>query len=200
MKLFESVSTTNKEDNDADQMRIFPSLLRKKARSWYNHKSSVPAGIDTWAKLREKFLRRFHELGYDSCVLKKLRNLQRKWKENLKDYTERFQDLLDQILKTGEGVYCSTQQAIDWYVTGLPQEMETYCGRSKCDTIDDVIILAEALETTTLNRRLKYRPFDERKSKSSQRRRRPSTPLSEESSSSEESSESEVLSSLEDER
>ncbi|OAE24466.1 hypothetical protein AXG93_1615s1190 [Marchantia polymorpha subsp. ruderalis] len=30
IKLFESVSTTNKENNDADRMRIFPSLLRRK--------------------------------------------------------------------------------------------------------------------------------------------------------------------------
>ncbi|OAE32313.1 hypothetical protein AXG93_3103s1000 [Marchantia polymorpha subsp. ruderalis] len=33
IKLFESVSITIKEDNDGDRMRIFPSLLRKLARS-----------------------------------------------------------------------------------------------------------------------------------------------------------------------
>ncbi|OAE22085.1 hypothetical protein AXG93_3084s1010 [Marchantia polymorpha subsp. ruderalis] len=113
IKLFESVSNTNKEENDADQMCIFSSLLRKKARSWYNHKSTLPTRIDTWAKLWENFLRRFHELGYDSHVLTKLRNLQRERKENLRDYTKRFQDLLDRIPKTREGVPYSTQQAID---------------------------------------------------------------------------------------
>lgn len=48
IKLFESVSINNKEDNDADRMRIFPSLLRKRARSWFNHESIAPTGIDTW--------------------------------------------------------------------------------------------------------------------------------------------------------
>ncbi|OAE23804.1 hypothetical protein AXG93_1311s1030 [Marchantia polymorpha subsp. ruderalis] len=33
IKLFELVSITNKEDNDADQMRIFPGLPRKKAQN-----------------------------------------------------------------------------------------------------------------------------------------------------------------------
>ncbi|BBN00499.1 hypothetical protein Mp_1g29650 [Marchantia polymorpha subsp. ruderalis] len=33
IKLFESVFITNKEDNEADRLRIFPSVLRKKAQS-----------------------------------------------------------------------------------------------------------------------------------------------------------------------
>ncbi|OAE32319.1 hypothetical protein AXG93_809s1000 [Marchantia polymorpha subsp. ruderalis] len=155
IKLFESVFITNKEDNEADRLRIFPSVLRKKAQSWYNHESTIPTGIDMWTKLREKFLKRFRELGYDSQVLTKLRNLHRERKENLRDYTERFQDLLDRIPKTGEGVPYSTQQAIDWYVTGLPMEMKTYCRRYRCDTIDEVITSAEAYETSTLNKRPK---------------------------------------------
>ncbi|OAE34086.1 hypothetical protein AXG93_2891s1100 [Marchantia polymorpha subsp. ruderalis] len=183
IKLFESVSITNKEDNDDDRMRIFPSLLQKKARSWYNHESTIPTGIDSWAKLREKFLKRFRELGYDSRVLTKLRNLQRERKENLKDYTERFQDLLDRIPKTGEGVPYSTQQTIDW-----------------CDTIDDVIVSAQAYETSTLNRRPKDRPREERKSKGSRKKRRTSTPSSSESSSSSEESEPEDSCSFEDKK
>lgn len=75
IKLFESISTTNREGDDDDRLRIFPSLLRKKARSWYNHESTEPQGIDSWLKLRTKFLKRFRELGYDSRILTKLRNL-----------------------------------------------------------------------------------------------------------------------------
>ncbi|OAE33379.1 hypothetical protein AXG93_3875s1010 [Marchantia polymorpha subsp. ruderalis] len=63
IKLFESVSITNREISDEDRLRIFPSLLRKKARSWYNHESTDPNGLLTWAQLKEKFLRRFRELG-----------------------------------------------------------------------------------------------------------------------------------------
>ncbi|OAE22463.1 hypothetical protein AXG93_3348s1210 [Marchantia polymorpha subsp. ruderalis] len=44
IKLFESVSTTNKENNDAHRMRIFPSLLRKKAGSWYNRQEYRTCG------------------------------------------------------------------------------------------------------------------------------------------------------------
>ncbi|OAE19810.1 hypothetical protein AXG93_4649s1030 [Marchantia polymorpha subsp. ruderalis] len=121
IKLFESVFITNKEDNDADRMRIFPGLLRKKAQSWYNHESTVPTGIDTWIKLR-------------------------------------------------------------------------------CETIDNVIVSAEAYETFTLNRRPKDRPHKEQKSKSSRRKQRPTTPSSSKSSLSSESSESEDLSSSEEEK
>ncbi|OAE18862.1 hypothetical protein AXG93_4606s1040 [Marchantia polymorpha subsp. ruderalis] len=101
IKLFESVSIINKEDNEADRLRIFPSVLRKKAQSWYNHESTIPTGIDTWAKLREKFLKRFRELGYDSRVLTKLRNLHRERKDNLRDYTERFLGSLGSHPKDG---------------------------------------------------------------------------------------------------
>ncbi|OAE26915.1 hypothetical protein AXG93_694s1010 [Marchantia polymorpha subsp. ruderalis] len=203
IKLFESVSTTNRETSDDDRLRIFPSLLRKKARSWYNHESTDPNGLQTWAQLKEKFLQRFRELGYDSRVLTKLRNLQRERKENLCDYMERFQDLLDRIPKTGAGVPFSTLQAVDWYVTGLTQEMETFCRRGKCDTVEDVIASAEAFETSTLNRRGRERRESvERKVKGGRRKRRGATPSSEEPSSAEgsTSSEKEETSSSEEDR
>lgn len=203
IKLFESVSIANREIADDDRLRIFPSLLRKKARSWYNHESIDPTGLTTWAELKEKFLRRFRELGYDSRVLTKLRNLQREKKESLRDYTERFLDLLDRIPKTGPGSPFSVQQAVDWYVTGLTREMETFCRRSKCDTIEDVIASAEAFETSTLNRRgRERRESKERKPKGGRRRRRGTTPSSEESSSDENrsSSEEEETSSSEEEK
>lgn len=139
-------------------------------------------------------------MGYDSRVLTKLQNLQRERKENMRDYTERFQDLLDRIPKTGEGVPYSTQQAIDWYVTGLPRKIETYCQRCRCDTINDVIVSAEAYETSTLNRRPKDRPREERKSKGSQRKRRAATPSSSEFYSSSEESEPEDSSSFKDKK
>lgn len=139
-------------------------------------------------------------MGYDSRVLTKLRNLQQERKKNLIDYSERFQDLLDRIPKTGEDVPYSTQQVIDWYVTSLPREIKTYCRRSKCDTIDDVIISAEAFETSTLNRRRKDRSLDEQKSKSSRWKRIVVIPSSTESSSSSESSEPEDFSSSEHEK
>lgn len=47
IKLFESVSITNRETSDDDRLRIFPSLLHKRARSWYNHKSIDPNGLQT---------------------------------------------------------------------------------------------------------------------------------------------------------
>ncbi|OAE29772.1 hypothetical protein AXG93_3535s1000 [Marchantia polymorpha subsp. ruderalis] len=111
IKLFESVSITNRETSDDDRLRIFPSLLRKKARSWYNHKSTNPNGLQMWAQLKEKFLRRFRELSYDSRMLTKLRNLQRERKENLCDYIERFQDLL--------GVYYAAFFSLWWASTKL---------------------------------------------------------------------------------
>ncbi|OAE25184.1 hypothetical protein AXG93_4207s1010 [Marchantia polymorpha subsp. ruderalis] len=203
IKLFESVSIANREIHDEDRLRIFPSLLRKKARSWYNHESIDPTGLTTWAQLKEKFLRRFRELGYDSRVLTKLRNLQREKKESLRDYTERFLDLLDRIPKTGPGSPFSVQQAVDWYVTGLTREMETFCRRSKCDTIEDVIASAEAFETSTLNRRgRERRESKERKPKGERRKRRGATPSSEEQSSDEgcTSSEEEETSSSEEDR
>lgn len=164
IKLFESVSIANRETSDEDRLRIFPSLLRRRARSWYNHESTDPTGIRTWAQLKEKFLRRFRELGYDSRVLTRLQNLRRERKENLRDYTERFQDLLDRIPKTGPGEPFSVQQAVDWYVTGLSREMETFCRRGKTDTIQDVIASAENFETSTLDTRRRDRRSTKKKS------------------------------------
>ncbi|OAE24441.1 hypothetical protein AXG93_4443s1000 [Marchantia polymorpha subsp. ruderalis] len=168
----------HEKTSDDDRLRIFPNLLRKKARSWYNHESTDPNGLQTWAQLKKKFLRRFRELGYNSRVLTKLRNLHRERKENLCDYTERFQDLLDRIPKTGAGAPFSIQQAVDWYVTGLTGEMETFCRRGKCDTIEDVIASAEAFETSLLNRRGRERrdPVG-RKTKGGRRKRSGATPL-----------------------
>lgn len=94
----------------------------------------------------------------------------------------------------------STQQAIDWYVTGLPMEMDTYCRRCRCDTIDEVITSVEAYETSTLNKRPKGRLQDEQKSKSSRQKRRAASSSSSESSASSESSKSEDSSSSEDEK
>lgn len=191
IKLFESVSIANRETSDEDRLRIFPSLLRRRARSWYNHESTDPTGIRTWAQLKEKFLRRFRELGYDSRVLTRLRNLRRERKENLRDYTERFQDLLDRIPKTGPGEPYSVQQAVDWYVTGLSREMETFCRRGKTDTIQDVIASAETFETSTLDTRRRDRRSTKKKSQGGRRKRRNSPSSTEESSSSESSSSSE---------
>ncbi|OAE24442.1 hypothetical protein AXG93_4443s1010 [Marchantia polymorpha subsp. ruderalis] len=146
---------------------------------------------------------RFRELGYDSRVLTKLRNLQREKKESLRDYTERFQDLLDTIPKTRPGFSFSVQQAVDWYVTGLTREIKTFCRRRKCDTIEDVIASAEAFETSTLNQRgRERRDSKERKPKGGRRKRRVATPSSEEQSLDEgcTSSEEEETSSSEEEK
>lgn len=63
-----------------------------------------------------------------------------------------------------------------------------------------MIVSAEAYETSTLNRRPKDRPREERKSKGSRKKRRAFTPSSSESSSSSEESEPEDSSSSEDEK
>ncbi|OAE27200.1 hypothetical protein AXG93_1598s1020 [Marchantia polymorpha subsp. ruderalis] len=97
----------------------------------------------------------------------------------------------------------STQQAIDWYVTRLSLEMETFCRRSKSDDIEEVIALEEAFKTFMLNRKRKYsRRFGdrERKPKSSRQKQRATTPSSSESLSSLESSKAEDFSSSEDEK
>ncbi|OAE18240.1 hypothetical protein AXG93_2668s1030 [Marchantia polymorpha subsp. ruderalis] len=147
-----------------------------------------------------KFLK---EIGKYQAWLTKLRNLLREKKQSLRDYTERFLDLLHRIPKTGLGSPFSVQQAVDWYVTGLTREMETFCRRGKCNTIEDVIASAEAFETSTLNRRGRERRDSmERKPKGGRRKRRGATPSSEEQSSDEgcTSSEEEETSSSEEER
>ncbi|OAE32414.1 hypothetical protein AXG93_3671s1330 [Marchantia polymorpha subsp. ruderalis] len=104
-------------------------------------------------------------------------------------------------MKTRARVSYSTQQAIDWYVTGLPLEMKTFCRRIKGDNIEEVISSAKAFETFMLNRQRKNSCGSgdrEQKPKSSRRKQRAATPLSNESSSSLESSEAEDSSFSED--
>ncbi|OAE18858.1 hypothetical protein AXG93_4606s1000 [Marchantia polymorpha subsp. ruderalis] len=129
---------------------------------------------------------------FESVSVTKLEIINDERKENLLDYTERFQDLLDRIPKTGPGSPFSIQQAVDWYVTELTRKMETFCRRGKCDTIEDVIASAEAFETSTLNQRGRERRDSVgRKPKGGRRKRRGATPLSEELSLDEGSASSE---------
>ncbi|OAE29766.1 hypothetical protein AXG93_810s1070 [Marchantia polymorpha subsp. ruderalis] len=123
IKLFESISITNKEEGDDHRLRIFLNRLRKKALSKFNHESTAPAGIDTWAKLQ-----------------------------------------------------------------------------SKSDVIKDVIVSAEAFETSTLNCQQKDRGSEDHKPKHNRRRRRLATPLFKDSSSLAKSNESEASSSSEEEQ
>ncbi|KAL3689923.1 hypothetical protein R1sor_016232 [Riccia sorocarpa] len=97
MEQFENVAIANKEQSDVDKFRIFPSLLRKSARKWFNHMNSPKAD---WDELKNSFIERFRSLDFKHIVLKRLGSLERKRKESLQDYEERFKELLDRIPRT----------------------------------------------------------------------------------------------------
>ncbi|OAE21592.1 hypothetical protein AXG93_2838s1000 [Marchantia polymorpha subsp. ruderalis] len=68
IKLFESMSTSNKEDNDKDMMRIFPSLLRKRARSATDDIEEVIASAE--ASETSMLNGRRKNRGFDHCERK----------------------------------------------------------------------------------------------------------------------------------
>ncbi|KAL3677888.1 hypothetical protein R1sor_020844 [Riccia sorocarpa] len=153
--LFETLAVTNKEGQDAYKLRVFPGLLRKTAQSWLSHaQKSRPADVDTWDKLKKEFLKRFRTLDYKHIVLKKLSALKRKKKETLADYKERYQELLDRIpQKAGNTQPYSDEQAVMWFLDGLPEGMEMYCRRMGSNTLDEAFKSAETYEVAGLHRR-----------------------------------------------
>ncbi|KAJ7297999.1 hypothetical protein O6H91_Y023000 [Diphasiastrum complanatum] len=69
---FKSIANVNIEGTNVDKLQIFPGLLRKQARIWYN-----------------VFLNQFREIGYKSRILGRLNNVQKKSKESLRKYTRK---------------------------------------------------------------------------------------------------------------
>ncbi|KAL3682293.1 hypothetical protein R1sor_000315 [Riccia sorocarpa] len=191
MEQFENVAIANKEQSDVDKFRIFPSLLRKSARKWFNHTKSPKAD---WDELKNSFIERFRSLDFKHIVLKHLGSLERKRKESLQDYEERFKELLDRIPRTGAQVPYSEEQAIMWFLEGLSEDMEAFCRRMGTATLDDVIKSAETYEISNMHRKKRSTKRDSsprgRKSKKTSKKKRRNKSLSSSSSSSPSSSSS----------
>ncbi|KAL2645334.1 hypothetical protein R1flu_012921 [Riccia fluitans] len=151
VELFENIATAYDEGNKADKFGIFPGLLQKIARKWYNHNKTA---LTDWDTLKSTFFKRFRTMDYKHTVLKKLASLRRKKKESLQDYEERFKELLDQIPARvqGQAPY-SKEQAMIWFLEGLPDEVEMFCREQRADTLDDAIKAAETYELLGLHHR-----------------------------------------------
>ncbi|KAL2607699.1 hypothetical protein R1flu_026272 [Riccia fluitans] len=130
-----------------ETLRIIPIPCRDPrhqiACKWYNHKKTA---LTDWDDLKTTFFKRFWTLDYKHTDLKKLASLRRK-KESLQDYEERFKELLDQIPARAQGqAPYSKEQAVIWFLEGLPEPVEMFCRQQGAGTLDDAIKAAKTYE------------------------------------------------------
>ncbi|KAL3698607.1 hypothetical protein R1sor_012683 [Riccia sorocarpa] len=191
---FEALSAANKEDSDDDKKRIFPGLLREHARNWWTHISKVGANVATWALIKDAFLKRFREPGYERTVWNKfnLGNFRRKKKERLRNYAERLQVLIHRAggmtsATNNRGV--TEPQAATAYINGLDERLKEFLLERQDDspTLKNAIDNAEKYEVAHPGR---SRGREKKKSKKKKKRSRSSSSESSSSSSSESSSSS----------
>ncbi|KAL2651378.1 hypothetical protein R1flu_019506 [Riccia fluitans] len=100
---------TNRESDDADKLRISPPpLLKKRASKWFV--GLLEGTQQNWSALRAAFEQEFCDLGYSSKVFHELNNLRQREGESLRQYTQRFKDLVHRTNQT------NVQAMTEWYV------------------------------------------------------------------------------------
>ncbi|KAL3679660.1 hypothetical protein R1sor_022616 [Riccia sorocarpa] len=190
---FEALSLANKEDADDDRKRIFPGLLRDHARNWWTHISKSNANVATWNLIRDAFLKRFREPGYERTVWSKLGNFRRKNKEKLRNYGEHLQVLIDRaggITSATNTNGVTEPQAATTFINGLDEKLKEFLLERQDDppTLKNAMDNAEKYEVAHLDRSRKGR--DTKKTKSKKKRSKSTSSESSSSSSSSDSSDS----------
>ncbi|KAL3675122.1 hypothetical protein R1sor_025070 [Riccia sorocarpa] len=186
---FEALSAANREDSDDDRKRIFPGLLRDHARNWWTHISKTNANVATWVLIKEAFLKRFREPGYERTVWSKLGNFRRKKREKLRSYAERLQVLIDRAggmtsATNHKGV--TEPQATTTYINGLDEKLKEFL----LERQDDPPTLKNAMDNVEKYKVAHPDKCRGREKKKLKKKKKRSRSVSSESSSSSSSSDS----------
>ncbi|KAL3680789.1 hypothetical protein R1sor_023745 [Riccia sorocarpa] len=88
---FEQTARANREAHNDDKLCIFPALLKGRGSRWVA--ALDPADLATWDTLKKAYLAEFRSLGFNKTVYNRLATLERKRKESLRMYTQRFRNL-----------------------------------------------------------------------------------------------------------
>ncbi|KAL3675718.1 hypothetical protein R1sor_025666 [Riccia sorocarpa] len=86
----------------------------------------------TWAALRKAFLTKFRSLGFNKQVYNRLATLDKKKKELLRTYTQRFRDLVNRL--TNKPI---DEQAVEWYICGLPTDLAFQCRKASYSSSEE---------------------------------------------------------------
>ncbi|KAL3676778.1 hypothetical protein R1sor_026726 [Riccia sorocarpa] len=150
---FEQTACANREAHNDDKVRIFPALLKGRGSRWVA--ALDPADLATWDTLKKAFLAEFRSLSFNKTVYNRLATLERKNKESLRMYTQRFRNLVNRLTNTPD-----VEQQVEWYVNGLPTDLAFQCRLGPQNTMAEVIATAEKYETarrTAKKKKLKSR-------------------------------------------
>ncbi|KAL3684965.1 hypothetical protein R1sor_002987 [Riccia sorocarpa] len=150
---FEQTARANREAHNDDKLRIFPALLKGRGSRWVA--ALDPADLATWDTLKKAYLTEFRSLGFNKTVYNRLATLERKRKESLRMYTQRFRNLVNRLTNTPDA-----EQQVEWHVNGLPTDLAFQCKLGPQNTMAEVIATAEKYETarrTAKKKKLKSR-------------------------------------------
>ncbi|KAL3682296.1 hypothetical protein R1sor_000318 [Riccia sorocarpa] len=145
---FNQTASANREAQDDDKLRIFPALLKGRGSHWVV--ALALAEKTTWTAPRKAFLSEFRSLGFNKQVYNRLATLEKKKKESLRTYTQRFRDLVNRLTNKPDD-----EQAVEWYIGGLPTDLAFQCQLGPQSTIAEVIATAKKYETARRSARVK---------------------------------------------
>ena len=140
---FESMAIAEEEVEGAKR-RIFQGLLKGEALKWYQ---DLPADeTNDWEQLKPAFLYTFREAGGEATALGKLSTIRKKPHESVRRYGQKVKALI-QRLTFGT----APKMEIEWYVSGLPDDMEFQIRQSRPLTLHDAMEAAQNHKNTVLS-------------------------------------------------
>ncbi|KAL2624059.1 hypothetical protein R1flu_008304 [Riccia fluitans] len=113
---FDLTTNANRENEDANKLRLFPALLKKRASKWF---VALPeATWHNWPLLRNAFVQEFRDLGYTTKVVNQLNYLRQEKEESLRQYMQWFKDLIRRADT------CDLAVLIEWYTDNIRKEKD----------------------------------------------------------------------------
>ena len=137
---FLDTAQTNKEDQPPDLLRLFQGLMKKDAMHWYHDLTQAIRG--DWDLLAAAFLDAFRRDKSMSNVLAKLRGMKMKEGESVRSYGQRVRRLIGKIDPP-----LSAEMQTEYFIAGLPREMNKWVRREKASTMSDAIKEAQRYVT-----------------------------------------------------
>eukprot|EP00246_Nothoceros_aenigmaticus_P000532 TRINITY_DN1079_c0_g1_i1.p2 TRINITY_DN1079_c0_g1~~TRINITY_DN1079_c0_g1_i1.p2 ORF type:complete len:224 (-),score=28.33 TRINITY_DN1079_c0_g1_i1:1205-1777(-) len=143
VKHFETLTTSN--GDEGERSKIFPTLLTRPTLDWYCRKAGRNSSPKSWAEWKIAFLDQFRSVVPVRVVLAELQYMRKRRSETIADYIHRFLRLLDMFPSDDGNPGCSAFCAREWFLWGLPKEIDFYCRIRSADiwNLDGVIVAAE---------------------------------------------------------
>jgi hypothetical protein len=137
MTEFLDTAFTNKENDPAELLRVFPGLMKRDAMHWFHN--DVPVLIrQNWPQLQAEFLKTFRRDKSMSRILTKLRGIKMKRKDSVRRFGQRVRRLISKINPA-----LSPEMQAEYFMGGLPKEMNKWVRHQDPTSITEAIRAAE---------------------------------------------------------